>query len=54
MILGSCHFNNTHNNQTKKSIHVTVAVGEDALLGQSVGGDVVSLLGAANQTTKMS
>jgi hypothetical protein len=31
--------------------HITVAVGEDALPGQSMWGDVVSLLGAANPTT---
>jgi hypothetical protein len=32
---------------------MAVDVGEDALPGWSVWGDVVSLLGAANKTTKM-
>ncbi len=46
--LGGHRFNNTHNNQTKDGFHVTVDVGEDALLGQRVWGDVVSLHGEAN------
>ncbi len=48
LALGGCRVNNTHNNQSKDGFHVTVDVGEDALPGRSVWGDVVSLLGAAN------
>jgi hypothetical protein len=51
LALGSHRFNNTHNNQTKDGFHVTVDVGEDALPGRSVWGEVVSLLEAAKLTT---
>ncbi len=54
LALGDRHFNDTHNNQTQDGFHVTVDVGEDALLGWSVWGDVVSSLGAANSTTTKS
>ncbi len=48
LALGGRRFNDTHNNQTKDGFHITVDVGEDALPGRSMWGDVVSLLGAAN------
>jgi hypothetical protein len=51
LALGGNRFNETHNNQMQDGFHVTVDVGEDALPGQSVWGDVVSLLGVANSTT---
>ncbi len=52
LALGGRRFNNTHNNQTKDGFHVTVGVGEDALPGWSMWGDVVSLLRAAHEKTK--
>jgi hypothetical protein len=48
LALGGRRFNDTHNNQMKDGFHVTVDVGKDALLGQSVWGDVVSLCRAAD------
>jgi hypothetical protein len=51
LALGAHRFNDTHNDQTQDGFHVTVDVGEDAFPGQSVWGDVVSLLGAVNSTT---
>ncbi len=54
MALGGRRFNDTHNNQTQDGFHVTVDVGEDALPGRSVWGDVVSSLRAANSTTTKS
>ncbi len=51
LALGGHHFNDTHNNQMQDGFNVTVDVREDALPGQSVWKDVVSLLGAANSNT---
>jgi hypothetical protein len=48
LALGGRLFNNTHNNQTKDGFQLTVDVGEDALQGRGMWGDVVSLLKAAN------
>jgi hypothetical protein len=45
LTLGGCRFNDTHNNQMKNGFHVTVDVGEDALLGQSVWGGCLFVQG---------
>jgi hypothetical protein len=47
LALGGRCFNYTHNNQTRDGFQVTVDVGEAALPGRSVRGDVVSSLGLA-------
>jgi hypothetical protein len=54
LALGGHRFNDTHNNQTQYGFHVTVDIGEDALPGRSLWGDVVSSLGAENSTTTKS
>ncbi len=45
LALGGRCFNNTHNNQRKDGFHITVNVGEDALPGRSVWGNVCEIIG---------
>jgi hypothetical protein len=42
LALGGRRCNDTHNNQMQDGFHITVDVGEGALPGRNMGGDVVS------------